>query len=84
MFNDFCSDPSGWMQVLQLKDSIITSVVTADFDCMQFPSRAKAFSFPFSCSCSAVGAHEVANLLQSFRVHSRYIFFSLLKTFIET
>ena len=27
---------------------MITSVVTADFDCMQFSSRAKAFSFPFS------------------------------------
>ena len=27
---------------------MITSVVTADFDCMQFLSRAKAFSFPFS------------------------------------
>ena len=36
------------MQVLQPEDSIVTSVVTADFDCMQFPSRAKAFSFPFS------------------------------------
>ena len=27
---------------------MITSVVTADFDCMQLLSRAKAFSFPFS------------------------------------
>ena len=27
---------------------MITSVVTVDFDCMQFLSRAKAFSFPFS------------------------------------
>ena len=33
---------------LKLQDSIVTSVVTADFDCMQFPSRAKAFSFSFS------------------------------------
>ena len=38
--------------VLQLQDSIITSVVTADFDCMQFPSRAKAFNFSFFYSCN--------------------------------
>ena len=27
--------------------------------------------------------HELANSLQSFRVHSRYTFFGLLKTFTE-